>query len=52
VKCVKVAVRYPLRVVPREARVACFIELVILVFRVKSERYVRNIKGDPLEAPL
>jgi hypothetical protein len=44
VKCVKVTVRYPLRVVPGEATAACFIELVILVFRVKPERYVRNIR--------
>jgi hypothetical protein len=44
VKCVKVTVRYPLRVVPGEATVACFIELVILVFRVQPERYVRNIR--------
>jgi hypothetical protein len=45
VKYVKVAFQHPLRILPGEATVACFLGLVILVFRVKPESCVRNTRG-------
>jgi hypothetical protein len=45
VKCVKVAFQHPLRILPGEATAACFLDLVILVVRVKPESCVRNPRG-------